>query len=494
MILFLISTACTAQEITVQYNRHGLPYLEFLGKPVLAYGPSPQNIFTYLPEGHGNNFDDWLLWAKKYKINHVRSYPPSMLVNAPAINLYETVNNNSNKVNLLKLNEKYFDELRRVCILLKENGFFVHLQLWQAVTWKKNWDKSYYNSKNNVNPDISKNAGPNQFMVLDNPILIEHQKIYINKILDTTADLGNVIYDLANEVGNGTGRDSQWVFEMIASIEAWGKKHAINVLLTINDEGGMRLSEADEIFLRSDLVVKDLGRWDEHIDTQQEFAKPTISVRNIDWNYKTKKRLYFFAENNLEVNLRPDYQIRGRKYWWRMFMARVQMAGAYADAYNNALDSLSFRIVNKLSIGLGLGSRLDGEYEASYRLNTLAEDNFTHFRHFIDRVGDYANMIASDSLVEGHAAPHNYTLFSEQEAVVYLESPNGEAGYHYPVTTVSINGLMLKDGIYQSYFYQPATGKETKVDFSVTNGVARLSIPAFDDDIALHIKRSDYVH
>ena len=44
-------------------------------------------------------------------------------------------------------------------------------------------------------------------MVLKNSILLEHQKKYVQKILDVTADLGNVYFDIANEIGNGTGND-----------------------------------------------------------------------------------------------------------------------------------------------------------------------------------------------------------------------------------------------------------------------------------------------
>ena len=59
------------------------------------------------------------------------------------------------KFDLGAFNQKYFEELRKACSLLRKHGFIVHLQLWQAVTWKKSWQGCYYNPKNNVNPDIS---------------------------------------------------------------------------------------------------------------------------------------------------------------------------------------------------------------------------------------------------------------------------------------------------------------------------------------------------
>ena len=49
---------------------------------------------------------------------------------------------------------------------------------------------------------------------MKNPILLDHQKQYVKKILDATGDLGNVFYDLMNEIGNGTGISEDWVREI----------------------------------------------------------------------------------------------------------------------------------------------------------------------------------------------------------------------------------------------------------------------------------------
>ena len=54
-----------------------------------------------------------------------------------------------------------------------------------------------------MNPDISKHAGPGEFVSTRNKKLLDHQKLYVNNILDATGDLGNVFYDIMNEIGNG---------------------------------------------------------------------------------------------------------------------------------------------------------------------------------------------------------------------------------------------------------------------------------------------------
>jgi hypothetical protein len=48
-----------------------------------------------------------------------------------------------------------------------------------------------------------------------------------------------------------------------------------------------------------DLVVKDLGRYDEHVTDYTHSGKPTISVQNIDYNHSQEKRFYFSGPNNL---------------------------------------------------------------------------------------------------------------------------------------------------------------------------------------------------
>jgi hypothetical protein len=335
VILFIfIPFLADASGLEIIRNNVNQALLLYDSKPVIAFGASPQGILQSLSSKSGSNeFNDWLEWAIKFRIKNVRSYPPSSLENYPENNIFHISKNESGKVDLDLFNDNYFDELRKVCGLLKEQKIIVHLQLWQAVSWKKEWDTHYYNPTNNVNPDISMHAGPGEFVTMKNPVLLTHQKEYVRKILDATGDLGNVFYDIMNEIGNGTGTSEEWVWEIIKTVRDWEKERKKKVLLTLNDGGGSKMGEFSLKCKGLDLIVKDLGRYDEHVEAKYRYGKPTISVRNIDYNYKNKQRLYFFGEYNLEVNKDKDLQTRGRKYWWRMYMAGVQIAGGYADSH-----------------------------------------------------------------------------------------------------------------------------------------------------------------
>lgn len=470
--------------IEVKYKHTDRPLLVYKGKALSSYGASPQNILTYLPKGNGNDIRDWVKWAGRFGINNVRSYPPSVRVTPPAEDLFQRSPHEPAKYDLTRFNNKYFVELRAACSLLREHGIIVHLQLWQAVYWKKAWDKCYYNPKNNINPGISAHAGPGEFVTMKNLTLLEHQKKYVWKILDSTGDLGNVFYDIMNEIGNGTGTSEEWVWEIIKTINQWEKEDGVDVLLTLNDEGGMRMGKFSLECPGLDLTVKDLGRYDEHVEARRKYGKPTISVRNIDYDYEKKKRRYFAGKYNLEVNTDPLLQTRGRKYWWRMFMAGVQIAGGYADTY---VSSNFSRFVDKLFHKLGFQSPIPLRSRASYRLNQISEENFLHFRKFIDRIKDYETLEFSSGVLKDHPVPNSYCLQSRKQAIVYLESPNGKAGFHYDQKKARLTDLELPDGPHRGEFYVPATGESKIFTISLKDGAVEITIPPFDDDLAILI-------
>ncbi len=485
LIFFFFIIPVYGGGLTIRTTLNNSACLFYGDEPVYAFGPSPQNILTYLPNGNGNNITDWVAWSVKFGINHVRSYPPSIRVSEPAQNIFENSNENPNKFDLNRYNQKYFDELRKACQFLREKGFMVHLQLWQAVHWKKNWDDIYYNPKNNINPDISKHAAPKEFVTMKNPILLNHQKQYVMKILDATGDLGNVFYDIMNEIGNGTGISEQWVWEIIKTINEWEARNSYDVLVTLNDEGGKRMGNFSLECSGLDLVIKDLGRYDEHIEAKLKYNKPSISVRNIDYNYEQNKRLWFYGENNLEVNTDKNLQTRGRKYWWRMFMAGVQFAGGYADSYfKKNLSWYADIVLSKL----GMPEFIFYQKKSSYRLNLFAEENFVKFKKFVNQISGYRHLRPSSGVLIGHPVKNSYILQFENQAFIYLESPNGEAGFNYTSKQAKLIGLMLPDGIWSGSFYFPATGKSSKFTIRIKSGESDLKLPAFQDDLAIIIK------
>ena len=125
---FSKAIAAKGSCLEIRKNEVNPGYLIYSGKPVIAFGHSPQNILTFLPRGDGNNVLDWIQWARGFGINNVRSYPPSIKVDEPAVNIFEKSKENTDKFDLNVFNDKYFDELRKACLLLKKHDIIVHLQ------------------------------------------------------------------------------------------------------------------------------------------------------------------------------------------------------------------------------------------------------------------------------------------------------------------------------------------------------------------------------
>ena len=269
-------------------------------------------------------------------------------------------------------------------------------------------------------------------------------------------------------------------------IKGWETQSGYDVLVTLNDEGGKRMGDFSLECPGLDLIIKDLGRYYEHTEAKRKYNKPSISVRNIDYNYEQNERFYFFGENNLEVNIDGILQARGRKYWWRMFMAGVQFAGGYADSY--LIKNLSW-YANKVSSKLGIPEYLPYKRMPSFGLNLVAENNFVKFKNFIDQISSYCHLMPSSDVLLEHPAENSYILQSENQAIIYLESPNGMAGFNYPSQDAKLSGLILADGLWPGLFYFPATGESSKFTIKIESGEGGLNLPAFQDDLTIYIKQ-----
>lgn len=484
-ISILIVPKTYANHLDIKRNAFDLPYLLYGDKPLFAFGASPQTLLTYLPRGNGNDVYDWANWAKRYGINHIRSYPPSFLVVEPAQNVFKKSIFDPDRFDLNVFNGRYFKELRKACVLLKKKGIIVHLQLWQAVCWKENWASCYYNPENNVNPDISLHAGPGEFVTTVNSFLLANQKRYVVKVLDATGDLGNVFYDIMNEIGNGTGINEEWVREIIRTINQWEKKNNTDLLVTLDDGGGRRMGNFPLVCDGLDLIVLDSGRYEDLIEHKQKYGKPIVLVRNVEYDYEKERAFHFQGKYSLEINANLDLQSRGRRYWWRTFLAGVQIAAGCADTYSRGDTSLFFRVVDRFAKKSGPKKRYPLEMKASYRLNQVSERNFLHFRMFVDQISDYRNLRPLKGVIQEHPVRNSYSLQSRKQTIIYLESPDGKAGFDYDQKVAKLTNLMLDDGSYQGIYYFPADGRTERFSIKLEGGTGKLLVPDFRDDLAI---------
>jgi hypothetical protein len=441
-------------------------------RAALGYGLSPQNILETLPPGEARDpdfdFRDFAEWAGESGVTILRSYPPSVAVGPRYLDLFVRAVGDTGPFDLERFNPRYFERLREACALFREHGIFVHLQLWQAVTWKKGWDRCYYHPERNVNPELARDAGPGAFVIDPgrNAALLAHQREHVRRLLDATGDLGNVFYDVMNEIGNGTGMSEAWVEAILDEIEAWEEKSGLDVLVGLNDEGrdrdraGRSLSNP-----RLEIAFLDLGRYDEHLAVRGRQRRPTFGVRNIDWDPQTRERFYFAGEYDLSINPDPGLHGRSRRMYWRMFLAKCQMNAGYADFGRQAYRS----------------GNLDALMLADFRdiLAGLPADGF-------------ARLLPAPECIVGAPGEFSYCLASTDLVVLLTECSPGHAGRDFSPDTLRLAGIAL-EGMGSALVGERVPcrvldlggARRSLAAAKLENGELKLPLPAFRDGLVV---------
>jgi hypothetical protein len=126
------------------------------------------------------------------------------------------------KFDLSCFNEAYFDRLRQRVLLAGTRGIYVSVMLFEGYCVKNArpgrdpWLSHPYNIQNNVNGvdgDPNKD-GRADIYCLDVPEVVEYQKRYIRKVIDTVGDLDNILYEILNEIPNDE-RGVRWQYHII---------------------------------------------------------------------------------------------------------------------------------------------------------------------------------------------------------------------------------------------------------------------------------------
>ncbi|MAF27575.1 MAG: hypothetical protein CME07_06880 [Gemmatimonadetes bacterium] len=440
------------------------------GVPIFAYGIGPQRLFCRLPVERGGegSFDirDFAEWAAGRGVTIVRGYPPSHATGEQFAELFHRAGGDPARFDLTRFHPGYFERLREACLALDRHGIFVHLQMWQAGAWKKEFADSYYHPDRNTNPALAADAGPGRFVIFpgENPALIAHQREHVRRFLDATGDIGNVFYDLMNEIGNGTGLSAEWVEAMLDEVDAWEARTGMDVLIGLNDEGRNRAEGGASLSNpRMELAFLDRGRYDRHLEVRREFGKPTLGVRNIEWDAQAKERTYFYGVRDLTVAGRPDFRARSRRMYWRMLMAKNQCNAGYAD--------------------FGM--------DACWISEAPGED-FVVLADFAAALGEeFPGLRPSPEVVSEAPVPPEgrRALVGERMAAVFLEAAPGQAGVRFSPGRVALAGLPWPDGMAEVEEWDPRRGILETREVPVRGGCAEWEAGPFVDAWAAVVVR-----
>ena len=318
-------------------------YFTHNGKPLLSFGGLSDFIFYAAPDAY--NYQLWADWAAEHGINHVRAYPPMSwkyieqfaIENGGSLNNvlfpYEETSPGSRQFDLTKFNDAYWQRFRQQCEYLESKGIIIHLLMingWQLGNYdiERDWDGHFFNPANNIN-SFSDHLASNRLKfyhsVADNQTgLMEAQKAWLRKLVEMTADLDNVYFELVHEIAE-SHRDwskvQQWIEVMAPNIRDHYTQLQPNKPVILGmDAGGLNRWQRNWIFSRPYFDLLIYGKFHQvknAINWRVQYKKPYIPQESWD-------------ENRVKYSYRiPSHRIHTRKYMWKFMMAKCQQIDLY---------------------------------------------------------------------------------------------------------------------------------------------------------------------
>ena len=485
----LQSQAAQSQEVQsqevqsqgLQLEKAGTPevYFSHNEKPLLSFGGLSDFIFYAAPDAF--DYKLWADWAAAHGMNHLRAYPPFSWryiedfakenggKSDALLFPYEETSPGSRQFDLTRFNEAYWQRFRAQCEYLQSKGIMIHLLMmngWQLLPEPKNWGGHFFNPDNNINDftQVLKDNRIGFYQSVSNRQtgLVEAQTAWFQKIVEETADLDNVYYDLVHEIAENYQdwtKAKAWINAMASAVRArFSELQPERSIILGMDTGGLEPRQRDWIFGQPYFDVLIYGKShqvDQARSWRIKYQKPYIPQES--WDEDGNK--YGFRE--------PKSRVHMRKYLWKFMMAKCQQMDTYVKS-----------MIEKPLPGFPHNYDPNG-------WNPL-EDDAIALREFWNQLKDYPNLWF-DGKVKSGPGKQRYVLSSAQEGVVYLSSETGKENVTYDAQSLQLQDLALQDGTYKAEITKPDKGTTSSLSVSVSNRSLTLDLPAFEDDLAVHI-------
>jgi hypothetical protein len=222
----------------------------------------------FLQSQNHNFFRLWTWEQAKWAVESPDPYYFEPLPYARIENSSEPALDGKPRFDLTKFNQLYFDRLRQRVVEAGQSGIYVSIMLFNgwsvaypkgASKEKNPWLAHPFNIANNVNGidgDANASGSGEEIHELRNAKVTAIQEAYVRKVLDTIADLDNVLFEISNESHSGS---VAWQYHMIDFIHRYEsgkpKQHPVGMTVIFpngqNDE--LYASNADWISPKGDL-------------------------------------------------------------------------------------------------------------------------------------------------------------------------------------------------------------------------------------------------
>jgi len=354
------------------------------------------------------------------------------------------------KFDLTKFNPAYFDRVRRRVTASRDRGMYVIVMLFQGYRGASHgdqWKGDFLNAANNLNGvdgDPSHAGKGNESHTLLVPAVTAVQEDYARKVIDTIADLDNVLYEITNEDAGSPG-NTEWQYHMIRFIKKYetGKPKQHPVGMTVQWPEG-----------KNETLFASPADWISPNDKDGYQSDPPVADgRKVILN-DTDHSYYYTALQKTG----PDAH---RAWAWKNFARGMQTL--FMDPY---IDPAPWYVLTR-------NKPQDGQPDPYYE---VLRKNMGYTRQYADRM-NLAAMTPQPAL-----ASSGYCLASPAakapEYLVYV--PKG------PSVTVDLSGAT---GNFAVEWFNPSSEATSKGD-AIAGGASRTLTVPFTGDAVLYLAQT----
>jgi len=181
----------------------------------------------FLSEHRFNYLRSWIIWStgsgSMASVNQAIASPmPYRRVEGKG-----KARDGGDKFDLYQFDEQFFQRMRTRCEGLQQRGIYVSIMLFEVYGFLEGescgqppqtlWDGNVFNRVNNVNDVHTDDDGDGkgiEFFYTQDERVLELQRAYVRKVIDTVNHLDNVFYEIANEL-----HAPDWQYRMIEFIK-----------------------------------------------------------------------------------------------------------------------------------------------------------------------------------------------------------------------------------------------------------------------------------
>lgn len=489
-ILFWLSTALAAADITIANAETDNPTLLYRGRPMLKVGPLPE-VAVFAVEWGSKDFPhrQWLDWMQEHRLGYGRVYPESGHPGVPydadkRVFPFEVVRWEAGRpiVDLARFSTAYWGNFARVVQECADRGIVLQIQLYQRCFFQMkdpfglgNWETNYFHPRNNVNgfpvPETAQGGYGLWQAMAEHPQWRDVHRGWVQHILDAVGDNGNVMIDLMNEGAFKNSLTRDWIETTLDIIEEWEQRTGRDLLVGIdfdhfykkNDPGldyalshprmELLICEGSEGHVLRELVAGSRRPPQEEVALKyrRQYRKPMIST-----NSPGRAESGSFHDGYSVQEAADELRL----YQWYSMMVKVQGVGVYAKTYPLDWD--------------------DDKVQQYARESQILMD-------FFDSLDDYTALKPQAARIVAGPGKHHATTASTKEAVVYLHT--GEYGRRIAAgERLVVDDLPLATGKVSVALLHPATGASERREAIVRGGRLEIQLPASDEDLVVHVR------